>query len=149
MFDIGSLTIVDIVTYVIYAVGLGVVTRIRSVSDKNIMTNFNNVKSSATKLLSTADNIRKREIDVVGSISKLNQSIDNVQNQLNESILQVNNSVLEFSQSEFVAEMRDGVAMIKEFREVLAQKDETIQSMMTEFKTITKELQEINNKLRV
>lgn len=132
----------EIVSVIMYVLGVGVVGRIRSVSDKNILSNFDTVKQLTKK-------VSFKEMDITNSLSVMNTTIDRFQNDMMESQKALNETIAEFQDSDFVNEMKSGLANLKELHEQIENRDQIIQSMMTEYKKVTKDLAEIKNKLGV
>lgn len=115
--------------------------RKRIVSDKNLMLTFDDIKK-------TAQTVNWKEIDINKSIAKINGTVDRLNNDMINNQKMIEQTILEFAQSEFVAQMKNGLATFEEFKQTLQQKDDTIENLKIELKKISKNLATINNQLK-
>lgn len=111
----------------------------RIVSDSNMIKTFDNIKNSAKTI-----NLKQVDIDKV--LDRIDYAVTQANKTFESNQKMIEQTILEFAESDFVHEMRQGVSLMKEFKDVLSQKDNTIQALSNEIKSIKLELQIINNK---
>ena len=133
----------DTIIQTIALVGVtGPFLRSRVVNDKNIIGMFENLKQSART-------IDIKNIDINQTLSRMNASIDVLQADFINNQKMLESTIQEFTDLELIQELKEGVAIVKDFNETLQVKDKTIERMMNEIKKTRKELEEIKNKIGV
>lgn len=112
----------------------------RAVSDRNLLKTFEDVKDLAS-------NVKIKEADILKAIStvsnvtqSLKNEIDKMSLKVNDEISRINDTILEFTDSEIYQKMLLGLDQLDELKELLKNKDTTIEQLGQVIKDIKKKL---------
>lgn len=112
----------------------------RSVNDKNLLKTFKDVKDLAS-------NVKIKEADILKAIStvsnvtqSLKNEIDKMSLKVNDEISRINDTILKFTDSEIYQKMLLGLNQLDELKELLKNKDTTIEQLGQVIKDIKKKL---------
>ena len=116
------------------------VTIRRAVNDKNLLKTFEDVKDLASNVKIKEADILKAMSAVVNVTQSLKNEIDKMSLKVNDEISRINDTILEFTDSEIYQKMLLGLNQLDEFKELLKNKDTTIEQLGQVIKDIKKKL---------
>lgn len=114
--------------------------RQRIVQDKNIMKVFGNIKDMASK-------VGLKEIDITESLARVKQiadnlkdNIDHMEKKVNDKIAELDQTLINFQESDVFQKMLNGLNQLDQLKQMLENKDTTIQELGIVIKEIRKKL---------
>jgi hypothetical protein len=112
----------------------------RSVSDKNLLNVFSNVKEVAKDISFKETDISKAIASINQITSVLKDEIDKMEMKVGTEIQRINETVLAFQEGEIYQKMLNGLSQLDELAELLKNKDTTIEQLGQVIKDIKKKL---------
>ena len=112
----------------------------RSVNDKNLLKTFEDVKDLASNVKIKESDILKAMTTVSNVTQSLKNEIDKMSLKVNDEISRINDTILEFTDSEIYQKMLLGLNQLDELKELLKNKDTTIEQLGQVIKDIKKKL---------
>lgn len=114
--------------------------RQRIVQDKNIMKVFGNIKDMASK-------VGLKEIEITESLARVKQiadnlkdNIDHMEKKVNDKIAELDQTLINFQESDVFKKMLNGLNQLDQLKQMLENKDTTIQELGIVIKEIRKKL---------
>lgn len=113
---------------------------IRAVNDKKLLNTFEDVKDLASNVKIKESDILKAMSTVSNVTQSLKNEIDIMSLKVNDEISRINDTILEFTDSEIYQKMLLGLNQLDELKELLKNKDTTIEQLGQVIKDIKKKL---------
>lgn len=112
----------------------------RAVNDRNLLKTFEDVKDLASNIKIKESDILKAMSTVSNVTQSLKNEIDIMSLKVNDEISRINDTILEFTDSEIYQKMLLGLNQLDELKELLKNKDTTIEQLGQVIKDIKKKL---------
>lgn len=112
----------------------------RAVNDRNLLKTFEDVKDLASNIKIKEADILKAMSTVSNVTQSLKNEIDIMSLKVNDEISRINDTILEFTDSEIYQKMLLGLNQLDELKELLKNKDTTIEQLGQVIKDIKKKL---------
>lgn len=115
--------------------------RKRIVSDHNLVLWFNDMKEMAKK-------VNFKEFDINTSINRINAQVDLLQGDILRNQEAIEQTIMEFTNSELIEQLQVGFSNLQALHDMIVQKDDIIENLKKEIKSINKSLSSLHKQAK-